>query len=663
MTLLRFLPNLDPLATVIKAAIKRHDKRWKSSELDQLFDNARRHGCSPLRALAELSLEKKEREKHAIHESHLVGEAAGREVDTQLIHLLYEEDLRQEVPKRLTAYDAHRATPPNSAPIQAPLLDNEDRLYQRIGEGEHLKFEMAARLGFVKLESLPEGVGDPVTDGKEGPTFLLYATMDPFDTTQYDWLLRHECGWGDKCTPLPVLALPALLLNAIQRRVREKNESHKVRTIKFDEQKEKRFLVDLENAAIPDQVEYFIFRGYRDKASDIHVEASENRLHIRFRIDGILHEQATLPALLHPAVVARIKILAKMDVAERRRPQDGRIGAVIWGNPIDIRVSSYPTVHGEKVVMRLLDRSTLIGRVADLGLTQVDQNRLRDKLAAPHGMIMLCGPTGSGKTTTLYSCLGHVDKATKNVMTVEDPVEYQIDGVNQMQVNSAIGVTFAAGLRSILRQDPDVIMVGECRDEETAAMAIQASLTGHLVLSTIHTNSAVGVINRLRDMAIDPYLIANAVSLAIAQRLVRTICKHCHEKVSGKQIWERLRSGISKEKLEKLGISVVESGQGTSGRVLDLGGEYLIGTTRNPATGDPCEHCTDGYLGRRAVFEVFMMTPEAREIITHEPFQPQELDRLVKAQGMTTLVDHGLELIALGETTFDELIRVMGEND
>ena len=343
---------------------------------------------------------------------------------------------------------------------------------------------------------------------------------------------------------------------------------------------------------------------------------------------------------MHPEIVSRVKILSGMDVAEKRRPQDGRIGTLIRENAIDVRVSSYPTIYGEKIVMRLLDKNALRPSPEHLGMISRDLRLLYDKLDAPFGLVMISGPTGSGKTTTLYSCLSYIDKKTKNVLTVEDPVEYRLKGVHQMQVNEKIGLTFASGLRTILRQDPDVIMVGECRDGETAGMAIQAALTGHIVFSTIHTNDAVGVIPRLIDMGVEPFLVANSVSLCIAQRLVRRICRHCQAPEEGQSVLERLHNdAISDERLAALGI------------VVDPDLTYV--------TGRGCVHCRNtGYQGRQAVFEIFEIDQDARAEIVSPTFDANVMRRRARERGMTTLIGHGMMLIDEGMTTHSEVVRV-----
>lgn len=481
-------------------------------------------------------------------------------------------------------------------------------------------------------------------DDEDGNGEVRYCTTDPFDLTERDWIERRTRKQSDMTLVLPSTFRE--MIGQLRSTQNVDDDDQAVIPIMFTFDEEQDFRDDIVGQDVPRIVEYLMHRAYVQKASDIHVEPTETGLLVRNRVDGMLHDEIQLPPGLQRAVTSRIKILANMDVAEKRRPQDGRISVIINKSPIDIRASSYPTVHGEKIVMRLLDRTSLSPRPDDLGLSDKDLQKLLDKINAPLGLIMLSGPTGSGKTTTLYSCLGSIDRRTKNVLTVEDPVEYRLDGVHQMQVNEKIGVTFAAGLRTILRQDPDVIMVGECRDTETANMAIQASLTGHIVFSTIHANDAIGVVTRLLDMEIDPFLVSSALTLAIAQRLVRTVCQNCSKvPVQGEVILQRLREdGVSDEKLENLGIEI------------DPDLEYV-----NP-TG--CHVCRDtGYSGRRPVFEVFEMTNECRRIVMSDDFDPGELSRIAHRNGMETLVEYALRLVDEGITTHAEIIRVLGEND
>jgi len=506
-------------------------------------------------------------------------------------------------------------------------------LQEVVREADWLPLQLAEDAGVLMLET-----GDDA--GVE------YATTDPFDVLKRDWVARCE----KQNIIRPVLVSPATFqdaLNRLRRDLKNDDAGEIGVVIEMNLERAEKVRETLETQGIPMIVDFILFSAHASGASDIHVEPTEQSLMIRNRVDGILHLEAAMPAGMHAEVTSRIKILSGMDVAEKRRPQDGRISINMRQSPIDVRVSTFPTVYGEKIVMRLLDQSSLMPSPDHLGLGPRELAMLIDGLNSPYGLIMLCGPTGSGKTTTLYSCLGAIDKTTKNVLTVEDPVEYRLAGVHQMQVNQKIGLTFQQGLRNILRQDPDIIMVGECRDLETAEMAIQASLTGHIVFSTIHTNDAIGVVSRLLDMDIDPFLVATAMTLAIAQRLVRTICPECKTQVDGSDIIEKLKTdGVSDAKLELLGIEI------------DPELEYATGRGRD------CNHCRgSGYLGRQAVFEVFQMTNECRQIVMAEPFNADELRALAARNGLSSLVQSGLDLVEQGVTTHEEVIRVLGETN
>ena len=506
-------------------------------------------------------------------------------------------------------------------------------LQELVREADWLPLKSAENAGILLLET-----GDEA--GVE------YATTDPFDVLKRDWVARCE----KRNTIRPVLVSPAIFQDALRRLQRDfesDGEGEIGVVIDMDLEQVEKVRETLETQGIPVIVDFILANAHAAGTSDIHVEPTEKNLIIRNRVDGILHQEVVMPAALHPEVASRIKILSGMDVAEKRRPQDGRISINIRQSPIDVRVSTFPTVYGEKIVMRLLDQSSLMPSPDHLGLGPRELAMLIDGLNAPYGLIMLCGPTGSGKTTTLYSCLGAIDKTTKNVLTVEDPVEYRLEGVHQMQVNQKIGLTFQQGLRNILRQDPDIIMVGECRDQETAEMAIQASLTGHTVFSTIHTNDAIGVVSRLLDMNIDPFLVATAMTLAIAQRLVRVICPECKTLVDGSDIIERLKTdGVSDVKLGQLGIEI------------DPELQYATGLGRD------CNHCRGtGYLGRQAVFEVFKMTNECRQVVMAEPYNADELRALAARDGLSNLVQSGLDLVEQGITTHEEVIRVLGETN
>ena len=377
-------------------------------------------------------------------------------------------------------------------------------------------------------------------------------------------------------------------------------------------------------------VNSIISEGIRYRASDIHIEPKTKYTVIRFRIDGMLHSKIKIPADLHPAVISRLKILAKMDISERRRSQDGRITIKAGTRIVDMRVSSLPTLNGEKIVMRILDKSAAIKSLDDLGVLADDLKKINVLRKKPQGVVIATGPTGSGKTTMLYSLLSSMMSSSRNFETIEEPVEYFLEEANQVSIQEKIGLTFAQVLRSTLRQDPDVILVGEIRDHETADVAFKAALTGHMVLSTLHTNSAIGSITRLIDMGIKPYIIASALEGIVAQRLVRKICKNCAEMVPpDKDLLEILR---------------VPSGFFTGG----------------VSVGRGCEVCNkSGYQGRIGVYEVFIMNEDFRQIIGNDYKESEVLD-LARSSGMRTLLEDSLEKVRLGWTTLEEVLRVIG---
>jgi type IV pilus assembly protein PilB len=371
-------------------------------------------------------------------------------------------------------------------------------------------------------------------------------------------------------------------------------------------------------------------------ASDVHIEKTEEGVKVRFRVDGILHTSIVLPRKTHQAMVARIKVLASMRLDERRKPQDGRFSATIAGRKVDFRVSTFPAYDGEKIVMRILDRSKGFIALPDLNLSDRNLNLITNALQKPHGLILISGPTGSGKSTTLYSMLSELDAETKNILSLEDPVEYHVSGVNQSQVRPEIGYTFANGLRTTLRQDPDVIMVGEIRDGETAKLAIQAALTGHLVLSTIHTNSAVGVIPRLIDMGVDPYLIAPTLVLAIAQRLVRRVCADGGADVS---VDESMRAMIQHE------LSGIPSHY-----------RPVIPSTVKEARKTPA--CPNGTRGRLAVMEVLSVTDAIRHTILKNPTE-DAIMQVGREDGMLTMKEDAIIKAFSGKIPFDE-VKALG---
>jgi general secretion pathway protein E len=365
------------------------------------------------------------------------------------------------------------------------------------------------------------------------------------------------------------------------------------------------------------------------RASDIHLEPFDDGLHVRYRVDGVIHSSELVPPKHSAAVASRVKLLAHLDIAERRLPQDGRIKIRVKGRELDLRVSTVPTVHGESVVMRVLDRASVRFSLEQMGFEADTLERFNGLLARPHGILLVTGPTGSGKTTTLYAALSKLDSSTQKIINVEDPVEYQLEGINQIQVHTQIGLTFANALRSILRQDPDIIMIGEMRDGETAQIAVQSALTGHLVLSTLHTNTAAGAVIRMQDMGVERYLITSSVNGVLSQRLVRTLCRHCREPVTP-----------SSEVLASSGL-----------------GRYLKpGVPMYRARG--CVHCRDtGYLGRTAIHELMVLDEAMRKAII-EGKDASELHSNAVRSGMLTLYEDGLRKVASGTTSLEELLRV-----
>ncbi len=370
-----------------------------------------------------------------------------------------------------------------------------------------------------------------------------------------------------------------------------------------------------------------IFRAVQDGATDIHVEPEEKLVRNRFRVDGLLRYGPHLPKELQGAVTARIKVMANLDIAENRLPQDGRISFNSGGREVDLRVSTFPTTHGENLVLRILDRSKLVLGLEQLGFAPDQLTNFKRLLMHPNGIILASGPTGSGKTTTLYSGLTYLNSEERNIMTIEDPVEYGIPGIRQSQVNVKAGLTFGAGLRSILRQDPDIIMVGEMRDEETVEIAIRAALTGHLVFSTLHTNDAAGAIPRLTDMGAAPFLVSSALLLVVAQRLVRVICTNCKEEAPPDPVVIR-----------RLGLQAKE-------------GELKV------FQGKGCDKCDQtGYRGRIGIYEMLIVTPELTPLIL-ERADAGAIRRAARAQGMRTMVEDGIRKAIRGLTTLEEVAR------
>jgi general secretion pathway protein E len=390
-------------------------------------------------------------------------------------------------------------------------------------------------------------------------------------------------------------------------------------------------ILDMANEApIIKLVNTIISQAVEKRASDIHIEPYENDLIVRYRIDGILYKMLTPPKKLQGAVISRIKIMSSLNIAENRLPQDGRIQLKVGKKDIDIRVSVFPTHFGERIVLRLLNKSDISFSLDSIGFEKKMLEQFKDLISKPHGIILVTGPTGSGKSTTLYSSLVLLNKPDVNILTVEDPIEYQLQGIGQMQVKPKIDLTFANGLRSILRQDPDIIMVGEIRDTETAEIAIQSALTGHLVFSTLHTNDAASGITRLIDMGIEPFLIASSVNAFLAQRLVRLICPKCRKQFKP-----------THNELRHLPIKSVPKNA-----------KFWY--------GKGCDHCLNtGYIGRSAIYELLPVTNDIRKLIINRSDSAQ-IKQLAVREGMITLLQNGLQKVFAGHTTLDEVIRVSG---
>lgn len=442
-------------------------------------------------------------------------------------------------------------------------------------------------------------------------------------------------------TPVSIRTEPGIVIDAINRfygqigtaeEVMEDISGEDLTDVATEFESPKDLLELTEEAPIIRLINALLQQAIKEKASDIHIEPYEKEIDVRIRIDGILHKVLSPPKIIQDALISRVKVMANLDIAEKRLPQDGRIRVLIGGKDIDIRVSIVPTVFGERIVLRLLDRKQGLMGLNDLGLGRQNEEVFNQLLSRTNGIILVTGPTGSGKTTTLYAALNSLNRAEKNIITVEDPVEYQLNGVGQIQVNPRVGLTFASGLRSILRQDPDIIMVGEIRDKETAEIAIQASLTGHLVLSTLHTNDAASSLTRLLDMGVEPYLVASSLIGVIAQRLVRVMCPYCREgyKPSEEEIAYFKKGGI--EVLEHL--------------------PYLY-------RGSGCERCRQsGYLGRTGIFELLLIDTRVRRMIVSRT-DSKTISEYAVSRGMQTLYMDGLSKVLSGITTIEEVLRVI----
>jgi type IV pilus assembly protein PilB len=441
------------------------------------------------------------------------------------------------------------------------------------------------------------------------------------------------------CVVRPVLALESQIVEYIHKHSAMKTDmqsllasAQEAEAVAIAATPDEGPVVDLDkasqSAAVVNLVNVILRKSIRDRASDIHVEPDNASTRVRYRIDGVLRDLAAPAAGMHASIVSRIKVLARMDIAEKRLPQEGRLRVTAEGRDIDLRVSSMPTLLGEKIVIRILDKANLKANLADLGFRPEALAALRRMLAQPYGMVLVTGPTGSGKTTTLYSALQSLRSGEVNIVTVEDPVEYQLDLINQIQVQGEIGMTFARALRSILRQDPDVIMVGEIRDEETAYVSVHAAMTGHLVLATLHTNDAASAVARLVDMSVQPYLLSGALVGVVAQRLVRAVCPHCAAPYQP-----------GAQTLRDAGLT-------------DLGGRAF-------SHGTGCDSChRTGLHGRAGVYEVMEITPELRTLI-HKRVATEELRTAWQRTGGLTLRQESLLAAMAGRTTLEEALAAV----
>jgi type IV pilus assembly protein PilB len=460
---------------------------------------------------------------------------------------------------------------------------------------------------------------------------LLVAMADPANLFALDDI-RTITGMDLQ----PVVATAADIEVAIRKYSRmdesvQKLSSEASTAVEDDMAEMERAAASLEEGPIVKMVNLLISQAIADRASDIHIEPMEREVRIRYRIDGVLQEVMRSPKNIQAGLISRLKVMADINIAERRVPQDGRIGLTVGGKSVDLRVATLPTVYGEKVVIRILDKSSVLLKLEELGFLDQSFKRFQEAYTKPYGAILVTGPTGSGKSTTLYACLNIVNKPDKNIITVEDPVEYRLQGINQMQMNVRAGLTFASALRSILRADPDVVLVGEIRDHETALIAIEAALTGHLVLSTLHTNDAPSSLPRLVEMGVETYLVASAIDCVVAQRLARKLCPKCREGYRPTQA-----------ELEQAGFP-----------------EFVWDDVKELFRPVGCTACSKtGFRGRLGLYEVMTMSEEIERLVV-ERAPSDEIKRSARRDGMITLREDGLEKIRLGITSIEEVLRVV----
>ena len=467
---------------------------------------------------------------------------------------------------------------------------------------------------------------------EKNPNVIKVAMSDPLDIRAMDdisiitglQIERYVATPGDIAAAIDRYYGNAEALRVAEQYTREREEQNKNKNVEAEDES------NVQQAPIVKLLGQIIEQAVHKRTSDIHIEPMENQVRIRFRVDGVLHEAMRHDISLHAALIARIKIVSGLDISEKRRPQDGRATSIVDRQEYDIRVSILPTVYGEKVVMRLAKKKALTMDKKELGFPDDELAKFDKILSHPNGMILVTGPTGSGKSTTLYTALNELNGEGVNIITVEDPVEANVAGINQVQVNEKAGLTFSSALRSILRQDPDIIMIGEIRDQETAGIAVQASITGHLVVSTLHTNNAVGTLNRMADMGVERYLIADSVVGVIAQRLVRKLCPHCR----------KMRPASEEEK-----------------RILRQNTDQEV-NIYEPAG---CKLCNNtGFFGRIGVFEIMEVNEEIRNLIA-ENGTTEELEEAAKRSGMRTLRQNGIRYVLDGTTSIEEMLKASYE--
>ncbi|MGD9250123.1 MAG: type II secretion system ATPase GspE [Desulfobacterales bacterium] len=507
---------------------------------------------------------------------------------------------------------------------QLPLENLDNRFTDKIPIHYLKKYAMVP-LGSCQTDDGPSpGQASPclIVMGDPGCVHQLDDLVHLLDIKQYDLALASR-----KAILNAINLAYDLKQDAAEQLVQDMENSDLENFVHFEVTAD--LLDETSDAPIIRLVNNIISQSAKARASDIHIEPSREQIKVRYRIDGVLYDLLTPPKHIQSALISRIKVMAKLDIAEKRLPQDGRFDVKIGNTEIDVRVSTIPTAAGERVVMRLLNKTSALLDITDLGVSANQMSQLKRLVAAPNGIILVTGPTGSGKTTSLYAVLSHINTPDINIITVEDPVEYQIDGINQIQVNPKIGLTFASGLRSIVRQDPDVILVGEIRDRETAEIAVQSALTGHMVYSTLHTNDSPSAITRLVDIGIEPFLISSSVNAVIAQRLVRMLCPDCREP-----------GHYGPAAFSRIGLDAQAAAEGT---IYQPKG---------------CENCVQtGYRGRLGIFEFMIMSPTLKNLIL-EAFDAGAIKSQAIEEGMITLQQDANHKVLAGITSVDEAFRV-----